>query len=59
VDTAQTFGLKFSDVSNYGNSPVRFNSRTLSFEESRSLADAMDTHIERLNHLADSIVDLF
>jgi monoamine oxidase len=56
---AQTFGLKFSDVSDYGNSPVRFNGRTLSFEESRSLADAMDPHIERLNHLADSIVDPF
>lgn len=56
---AQNFNLKFSDVPDYGNSPVRFNGRTLSFEESRSLADAMDPHIERLNHLADSIVDPF
>jgi monoamine oxidase len=56
---AQTFNLKFSDVSEYGNSPIRLNGRTLSFEESRSLADAMDPHIERLNHLADSIVDPF
>ena len=56
---AQTFNLKFSDVSEYGNSPVRFNGHTLTFEESKSLADAMDPHIERLNHLADSIVDPF
>jgi monoamine oxidase len=56
---AQNFGLKFSNVSEYGNSPVRLNGRTLSFEESRSLVDAMDPHIERLNHLADSIVDPF
>ena len=56
---AQTFKLKFSDVLEYGNSPVRFNGRTLTFEESRSLADAMDPHIERFNHLADSIVDPF
>jgi len=56
---ARTFNLKFSDVPDYGNSPVRFNGRTLTFEESRSLADAMDPHIERLNHLADSIVDPF
>ena len=56
---AQTFNLKFSDVFDYGNSPVRFNGRTLTFEESKALADAMDPHIERLNHLADSIVDPF
>jgi monoamine oxidase len=56
---AQNFGLKFSDVSEYGNSPVRLNGRTISFEESSALADAMDPHIERLNHLADSIVDPF
>jgi monoamine oxidase len=56
---AQTFNLKFSDVLDYGNSPVRFNGRTFTFEESKALADAMDPHIERLNHLADSIVDPF
>ncbi len=56
---AQTFKLKFSDVFDYGNSPVRFNGHTLTFEESKALADAMDPHIERLNHLADSIVDPF
>lgn len=54
---AQNFKLKFSDVFDYGNSPVRFNGHTLTFEESKALADAMDPHIERLNHLADSIVD--
>lgn len=56
---AHTFNLKFSDVYDYGNSPVRFGGRTLSYEESTALADAMDPHIERLNHLADSIVDPF
>jgi monoamine oxidase len=56
---AQTFKLHFSDVFEYGNSPVRMNGRTISFEESKALADAMDPHIERLNHLADSIVDPF
>jgi monoamine oxidase len=54
---AQNFKLKFSGVFDYGNSPVRFNGHTLTFEESKALADAMDPHIERLNHLADSIVD--
>ncbi len=54
---AQNFKLKFSDVFDYGNSPVRFNGHTLTFEESKALADAMDPHIARLNHLADSIVD--
>ena len=56
---AQSFGLKFSDVFDYGNSPIRFNGRTLSFEDSQALADAMEPHLERLNHLADSIVDPF
>jgi monoamine oxidase len=56
---AHTFDPEFSDVSDYGYSPVRFNGRTLSFEQSRALADTMDPHIERLNHLADSIVDPF
>ena len=56
---AQNFRLKFSDVFEYGNSPVRFNGHTITFEESRALADAMDPHIERFNHLADSIVDPF
>ena len=56
---AQTFKLNFSDVLDYGNSPVRFKGHTLTFEDSKALADAMDPHIERLNHLADSIVDPF
>jgi monoamine oxidase len=56
---AQSFGLKFSDVFDYGNSPIRFNGRTLSFEDAQALADAMEPHMERLNHLADSIVDPF
>jgi monoamine oxidase len=56
---AQNFKLHFSDVFEYGNSPVRMNGRTISFEESKALTDAMEPHMERLNHLADSIVDPF
>jgi monoamine oxidase len=56
---AQNFGLNFSDVFDYGNSPIRMNGRTLSFEDAQALADAMEPHMERLNHLADSIVDPF
>lgn len=56
---AHAFGLKFSDVSDYGNSPVRFKGHTLSYEESTAVADAMEPHMERLNRLADSIVDPF
>src|SRR3984893_8716246 len=35
---ARTFKLKFSNAFDYGNSPVRFDGRTLTFEESRALA---------------------
>jgi monoamine oxidase len=56
---ARTFKLKFSDAPEYGNSPVRFKGRTLSYEDSSALADAMEPHMERLNHLADSIIDPF
>jgi len=56
---AQNFGLEFSDVAEYGNSPIRVNGRTLSFEDANELLDAMEPHMERLNHLADSIVDPF
>jgi len=56
---AQSFSLKFSDALEYGNSPVRLKNHTLSFDESQALADAMEAHMERLNRLADSIVDPF
>lgn len=54
---AKAFKLKFSDVEEYGNSSVRFNGRTLTYEQSATLADEMDKYFERLNRLAESILD--
>lgn len=53
------FKLRFSDTEDYGNSPVRMHGRTLTFEEGEKLTDEMDKHFEKLNRLAECIVDPF
>jgi monoamine oxidase len=56
---ARNFGLSFSDVNDYGNSPIRFGGRTLTFEESSMLTDDMEEQLKRLTQLAESIIDPF
>jgi monoamine oxidase len=53
------FGLKFSDVKEYKNSPYRMNGHTLSFEESSKLMDELDKELKHLSDLAETIVDAF
>jgi monoamine oxidase len=56
---AQHFGLRFSDARDYGNSPIRFGTTTLTFEQSRDLTDELEKLLKKLNDLAESIVDPF
>ena len=51
------FRLEFSDVEDYGNSPVRMGGKTLSFEESSELTDEVELLLKKLSELAESIVD--
>jgi monoamine oxidase len=53
------FRLEFSDVKDYGNSPIRFGKRTLTFEESQKLTDELEKQLKALTRLAESIVDPF
>jgi monoamine oxidase len=53
------FRLEFSDVKDYGNSPVRFGKRTLTFEESQKLTDELERQLKALTELAETIVDPF
>jgi len=53
------FGLKFSDVKDYGNSPVRLKGVTLTFDQSRDLTDEMEEQLKLLTDLAETIVDPF
>jgi monoamine oxidase len=53
------FGLSFSDVQDYGNSPFRFHGATLTADQSKDLADEMDEQFRLLTNLAASIVDPF
>src|ERR1700721_760223 len=53
------FRLEFSDVKDYGNSPVRFGKHTLTFEESQKLTDELEKQLKALTQLAESIVDPF
>jgi monoamine oxidase len=53
------FRLEFSDVKDYGNSPVRFGKHTLTFEESLDLTDELEKQLKALAELAESIVDPF
>jgi monoamine oxidase len=51
------FKLRFLDTKEYGNSPVRMGGQTLTFETGQKITDEMDKHIEKLNRLAESILD--
>jgi len=51
------FHLKFTDVKDYGNSPVRMGGKTLSFEESSDLTDELELMLKKLSELAEGIVD--
>jgi monoamine oxidase len=53
------FGLSFSDVQDYGNSPFRLHGSTLTADQSEDLADEMDKQFKLLTNLAASIVDPF
>ena len=53
------FGLHFTDVKDYGNSPIRLKGRTLTFEESEKLIDEMEAHQKALEERAATIVDPF
>jgi monoamine oxidase len=56
---AKRFGLHFSDVKDYRNSPIRFSNRTLSFNETKDLTDELEAQLSILSDLAESIVDPF
>jgi monoamine oxidase len=51
------FRLKFSDVKEYGNSPVRMEGKTLTYEESSELTDEVELLLKKLSELAESVVD--
>lgn len=53
------FGLKFTDVQEYGNSPFRLKGKTLTADESKDLIDQMEEQFRLLTNLAESIVDPF
>jgi monoamine oxidase len=55
----QHFGLRFTNVKEYENSPIRVGGCTLSFEESKKLTDEMDVMLKRLTDLAETIIDPF
>ena len=51
------FGLSFTDVQDYGNSPIRISHRTLSFEESKTLIDEVELLLKILSNEAETILD--
>jgi monoamine oxidase len=53
------FGLNFTDVKEYENSPVRFGKRTLRFEETKRLTTELEEVLGALTRLAEAIVDPF
>lgn len=53
------FGLAFTDVKEYGNSPFRLKGRTLTADESKALIDEMEEQFKLLTNLAETIVDPF
>jgi len=53
------FGLKFTPVHDYANSPVRFGSHTLSFEETRKLNVEMHAVLRHLNRVASQVKNPF
>jgi monoamine oxidase len=55
----QHFGLHFSDVKEYRNSPYRFGGKTLSFEVSQALVGELTDQLKLLTDLAETVVDAF
>jgi len=53
------FGLSFTDVKEYGNSPFRLKGETLTADRSKHLIDQMEEQFKLLTNLAESIVDPF
>jgi monoamine oxidase len=53
------FGLAFTNVLDYGNSPFRLEGVTLTSDESKQLTDEMEEQFKLLTNLAASIVDPF
>jgi monoamine oxidase len=53
------FGLAFSHVFDYGNSPFRLDGVTLTADQSKDLTDEMEEQFKLLTNLAASIVDPF
>jgi monoamine oxidase len=55
----EEFGLTFSDVKDYGNSPIRLNGHTLTAEESHDLLEEIDKVFDALTDKAATILDPF
>jgi NADPH-dependent 2,4-dienoyl-CoA reductase/sulfur reductase-like enzyme len=53
------FGLSFTDVKDYDNSPFRFRGKTLTADQSKHLIDQMEEQLQLLTNLAETIVDPF
>ena len=51
------FGLTFTEVLEYGNSPIRIGHHTLSFEESKTLTDEVELLLKLLSNEAETILD--
>jgi monoamine oxidase len=56
---AKRFNFGFHNTRDYKNAPIRVKGKTLSFEESQRLIEAMEKHLDVLNLLAETIVDPF
>jgi len=56
---AAQFHLRFDDAKDYGNSPMRLDGRTLTFEETRHLTDDMEAYFDQFNLKAETIVDAY
>jgi monoamine oxidase len=55
----EKFGLEFTDVKDYGNSPVRLGGHTLTAEESQPLFQEIDDVFDALTDKAATILDPF
>lgn len=53
------FGLSFTDVKEYGNSPFRLKGETLTADQSKDLIDQMEEQFKLLTNLAETIIDPF
>jgi monoamine oxidase len=55
----QHFGLSFSNVDDYQNSPIRIGGHTLSYAQSKRLNKEMHKMLKRLTDLAETVIDPF